>query len=377
MKSEIPFWLKTTPLYELLKEAGGQFVEFAGYFMPVNFSSGIVFEHQTVRNQVGFFDISHMGEISLKGRDASKFLNYVSTNNIDKIKDNQMQYQILCHEDGGVVDDMMAYKFSESDILLVCNASNKDKVYQHLLSLNSGFDLEINDVSDEYSAIALQGPKAIEAIKLLANFSDLNFLEFSNKNDYLVSRSGYTGEDGFEIYGSSSNITELVKTLLDNQIEPIGLGARDTLRFEAGLPLYGHELADFISPIQAGLSFAIDFNKDDFIGKKALLEQKTNPESKIYGLELIDRGIARQGYQVFKEDQLVGFITSGFMIPGTKNSFANALLEGVFKLGEEVEIEIRNKRVKAIIRKKKYIDKNYKIKGERKWDIILKRKSGF
>lgn len=357
MNESVPYYLKSTPLYSLMKEHGGVFVEFVGYYMPVNFKNGIIFEHNSVRNEVGLFDISHMGEIRIKGKEALKFINYLGTNNLNKISNNQMQYQILCHEDGGAIDDMMAYKFSDEEVLLVCNAANKEVVYKYLVSKAVGFLVKITDESESTSAIAIQGPKASQAIKIITDLDQLEYLNFTIVNNLLISRSGYTGEDGFEIYGSDKDIIKLTEELIDKGVVLCGLGSRDTLRFEAGLPLYGHELADYISPVEAGLNFAIDFSKEDFIGKEALLAKKANLEQKIYGLELIDRGIARQGYLVFENEKEIGFITSGFMIPGTKSSYANALLKANYKIGDEVLIEIRNKKIKAIIRKKKYINK--------------------
>ena len=357
MSESVPYYLKSTPLYSLMKEHGGVFVEYVGYYMPVNFSNGIIFEHNSVRNNVGLFDISHMGEIKIKGPEAIKFINYVGTNNLTKISNQQMQYQILCFADGGAIDDMMAYKFSDQEVLLVCNAANKDSVYQHLSKEAKNFKVEVIDESNFTSAIAVQGPKALEAMRLLTDLEPLKYLNFITVDDLLISRSGYTGEDGFEIYGSDKKIIELTKKLLNQGVILCGLGSRDTLRFEAGLPLYGHELADYISPIQAGLNFAIDFNKESFIGKEALLNEKNNLKQKIYGLELLDKGIARQGYLVFDAEKEIGFITSGFMIPGTKSSYANALLSANYKIGDIVEIEIRSRKIKAVIRKKKYINK--------------------
>ncbi|NLB85167.1 MAG: glycine cleavage system aminomethyltransferase GcvT [Acholeplasmataceae bacterium] len=357
MSESVPYYLKSTPLYSLMKEHGGVFVEYVGYYMPVNFSNGIIFEHNSVRNNVGLFDISHMGEIKINGQETIKFINYVGTNNLTKISNQQMQYQILCFADGGAIDDMMAYKFSDQEVLLVCNAANKDSVYQHLLKEAKNFKVEVIDESNFTSAIAVQGPKALEAMRLLTDLEPLKYLNFITVDDLLISRSGYTGEDGFEIYGSDKKIIELTKKLLNQGVILCGLGSRDTLRFEAGLPLYGHELADYISPIQAGLNFAIDFNKESFIGKEALLNEKNNLKQKIYGLELLDKGIARQGYLVFDAEKEIGFITSGFMIPGTKSSYANALLSANYKIGDIVEIEIRSRKIKAVIRKKKYINK--------------------
>lgn len=282
MSENIPFWLKTTPLYETLKEAGGQFVEYGGFYMPVNFGKGIIFEHQTTREDVTLFDISHMGKILLDGVDASKFLNYVSTNNIDKTNEFGMQYQVICHEDGGVIDDLMAYKYSSDKILLICNAANTEVLLNYLIQMAQDYVVEVNNLDEGLAAIAVQGPNSEKALETHFKLDIMKYMEFAEINGFIVSRSGYTGEDGFEIYGKPRHIIELTKKLLKAGVTPAGLGARDTLRFEAGLPLYGHEMADFISPVQAGMNFAIDYSKDNFVGKEALLQQKENLEENLW-----------------------------------------------------------------------------------------------
>lgn len=358
-KNEIPFGLNVTPLYEFFKENEGNFTEFGGYLMPINFKGGIVAEHLAVRNDSGLFDISHMGEIKIKGKEAEDFLNYVSSNNIKKAKDNQMQYHIILQPDGGVVDDLMAYKFSSESIWLVCNAANKDILFYHLEKVlkENPFDVELIDESDDYAAIAVQGPKALEKLDnvLKSNLDEIKYLTSKTVNSFIISRSGYTGEDGFEIYGSDEDIVNLVKDLVKEGVTLCGLGSRDTLRFEAGLPLFGHEMSNYISPVQAGMGFAIDYKKEDFIGKEALLQQKANLETKIYGMELLDRGVLREGYPVYDGEQAVGYITSGFMIPGTRNSYANGVIKNGYKLGDELEVEVRNRRLKVRIRNKKYL----------------------
>ena len=359
--NDVPVGAKVTPLYQTFKDLNATFTEFGGYYMPVHIS-GIIAEHLAVRNASGLFDISHMGEISLTGKDATKFLNYVSTNNITKCADFGMQYQILCHEDGGAIDDMMAYKFNRDSIWLVCNASNQDEVFNHLIKVNDilKYDVKIVNEGEHISAIAVQGPKAFEHLLKVLKVKDLPFMTFEKTDKFIISRSGYTGEDGFEIYGGHADIVGLSNKLLSVGVTACGLGSRDTLRFEAGLPLYGHELTSYINPIQAGLSFAIDFEKDFFMGKEVLLHEKENkPEKKVFGMILLDRGIARQGYDIYDKDKWIGYVTSGFMIPGTKDSYANGLIDASYKIGDEVEIEIRNKRVKSRLRKKSYIKKNY------------------
>lgn len=349
---------KKTALYEVLKKHNATFTSYGGFYMPVSFE-GIVSEHQAVREHAGVFDISHMGEIFLKGLDASKFLNYVSTNNINKISDGQMQYHIITTDDGGVVDDLMAYKFSDKEILLVCNASNQDVLYEHLKEVlkERKDNVKILNEGENYSAISIQGPKALEILAKYVKDVDMEFMTFRMCDKFLVSRSGYTGEDGFEIYGAHKDIVSLTEKLLKDA-KPCGLGSRDTLRFEAGLPLYGHELSAYISPVKAGLNFAIDFSKE-FIGREALLKEKESLDMKIFGMILLDRGIARQGYPIYDGEENIGYVTSGFMIPGTKDSYANGLIKANYKMGDIVTIEIRNKRVQARLRKRSYIKKNY------------------
>lgn len=356
---KIPFGLKTTPLFDFFNENGGSFTDFGGYYMPVNFSEGIISEHHVVRTASGLFDISHMGEIRIEGEEAMDFLNYVSSNDIKKIKPGKMQYTIIMQEDGGAVDDLMVYKFTDNNLLLICNASNKDILFIYLnkIQTEKKFKIKLADESENYAAIAVQGPLTEKILSKVLNkdLREIKFLSFKELNNFIISRSGYTGEDGFEIYGKANDILKVTKDLFENGVGLCGLGARDTLRFEAGLPLFGHEISNYISAIQAGMGFAVSFNKDNFIGKEVLLKQKENLEEKIYGMELIDKGILRQGYPVYDRDEKVGYITSGFMIPGTKKSFANALLKTKYNLGDELEVEVRNRRLKVRLRNRKYL----------------------
>ena len=253
-----------------------------------------------------------------------------------KISPMQMQYHIIMQEDGGAVDDLMVYKFSNEELWLVCNAANKFILFKYLERIlkEKKYEVAIIDESDDYAAIAIQGPKAEPHLQkaLDVKLDDIKYLTFKKINDFIISRSGYTGEDGFEVYGSEKTIKELTKALVKSGVKLCGLGSRDTLRFEAGLPLFGHEISGFISPVQAGLSFAIDYNKETFIGKDVLLKQKANLEEKIYGLELLDRGVLRQGYPIFDKEENVGYITSGFMIPGKKNHMLMVLLKLIIKM---------------------------------------------
>lgn len=356
---DVPKGLKITPLFDYMLEQGGSFTGFGGYYMPVNFKDGIISEHLAVRNESGLFDISHMGEIKLKGKEAEEFLNYISTNNIKKISPKQMQYHIIMQEDGGAVDDLMVYKFSNEELWLVCNAANKIILFKYLEKIlqERKYDVDLIDESDNYAAIAVQGPKTEKHLKEVLNLKleEIKYLTFKKIKDLIISRSGYTGEDGFEIYGEEEKIINLTKSLVKSGVKLCGLGSRDTLRFEAGLPLFGHEISGYISPIQAGLGFAVDFKKETFIGKNVLLEQKANLKEKIYGMELLDKGVLRQGYPIYDGEENVGYITSGFMIPGTRNSYANGLIKSNYKNGDVLEVEVRNRRLKARLRRKKYL----------------------
>jgi len=357
--------MKKTVLYDEHIKLGAKMVEYAGYWMPVEYQ-GITAEHLAVRNACGVFDVSHMGEILIRGKDAKKFVNYLVTSEVPKTP-KKMAYGMLLYEHGGIVDDLMVYFRSDEDIMLVVNASNKDKDYEWIKSHQAGYDVEIIDASDETSLLAVQGPSA--AI-IIANYTtyDLDTLRMFNFDDidlldlpFIVSRSGYTGEDGFEIYGSHDAILTLFKKLIDDGVTPCGLGCRDTLRFEANMPLYGHEIDQDINPLEATLTFALALDKD-FIGKEAILAAKAKGITrKVVGIELLDKGIARAGYEVLKEDQVIGYITTGYMIPGTNKAYALAMLnQGNWEIGTEVLVKIRKNLVPAKVRDKKFLNKKYK-----------------
>ena len=361
--------MKRTALYDKHVALGAKIVEFAGYEMPIVYSS-ITEEHDKVRNECGIFDVSHMGEICVKGKEATEFVDYIFTNDVKSMHDDQVLYGMMLYETGGVVDDLLVYKFHNEHYLLVVNASNVDKDYDWVVK-NNKFDCTVSNESDNFSEVAIQGPKAESVLQKLTDF-DLNEITFFTSKvikvsgfDCLVSRTGYTGEDGFEIYGTNFDIPEIWDQLLDvgkDEILPIGLGARDTLRFEVNLPLYGHELTKDITPLEAGYSFAVKLEAADFIGKEVLVEQKKNKTTRrICGLEMIDKGIMREGYEVYHQDTRVGFITTGYKSPSTGKTVALAMIDRPYdKLGNELEVEIRNKRKKVVVIKKKFYNKNYK-----------------
>ncbi|MBD8003552.1 glycine cleavage system aminomethyltransferase GcvT [Bacillus norwichensis] len=354
--------LKKTPLYPLYKEFGAKTIDFGGWDMPVQFS-GIKNEHEAVRKNAGIFDVSHMGEVIVKGNDSLDFLQKMMTNDFSKLKVGGAMYTALCYENGGVIDDLLVYKLGEEEYFLVVNAANTEKDFDWLKEHIAG-DISVENVSDQYALIAIQGPKAQSILQKLSKDTDLNdigFFKFKQDVDLdgaraIVSRTGYTGEDGFEIYCQAEDAEKLWKTLLeigkDEGIVPCGLGARDTLRFEAALPLYGQELSSEITPLEAGLGFAVKLNKGaDFIGKEALKKQKEQGvERKLAGVEMIDRGIPRTGYKVFSGDSEIGYVTSGTQSPTLKKNIGLVLISSDYaEEGNEVEIEVRKKRLKAKI----------------------------
>lgn len=353
--------LKQTPLISVYREYGGKTIDFGGWELPVQFS-GIKQEHEAVRTKAGLFDVSHMGEFMIKGAGSLPFLQLMMTNDVSKLKTGRAQYTAMCYENGGTVDDLIIYKKDEDDYLLVVNASNIDKDFEWLKK-HTREDVELINISDQIGQLALQGPLAAGILQSLAEEVDLDTIGFFafredvmiNGVSVLVSRTGYTGEDGFELYCKSEDTVKLWKDLLefgkDKGLVPCGLGARDTLRFEAKLPLYGQELSPEVTPIEAGIGFAVKTDKEHFIGKEVLKEQKENSAPrKIVGIEMIDRGIPRHGYPVFVKDEKIGEVTTGTQSPTLKKNVGLVLINVEFaNLDDEVEVEIRGKRLKAKI----------------------------
>jgi len=352
--------LKRTPLFDEYAKYGGKTIDFGGWELPVQFTS-IKEEHDAVRNRAGLFDVSHMGEILVTGPEALDFLQNLLSNDISKIATGQAQYNAMCYENGGVVDDLLTYKLADNHYLLCVNAANIEKDYDWMMENQHQYDVTIDNQSDSYAQIALQGPLAEELLQSLTatDLSAIKYFRFQADVEIaghkaLVSRSGYTGEDGFELYGTPADIKALWDIILeagkDKGVVPAGLGCRDTLRFEAGLPLYGQELSATISPLEAGIGFAVKLNKDDFIGHEALAEQKEHGLArKIVGIEMIDKGIPRHGYKVFKDGQEIGEVTTGTQLPSSKRNVGNALIDSQFAtIGTELEIEIRGKHLKVV-----------------------------
>ncbi|USD81403.1 glycine cleavage system aminomethyltransferase GcvT [Bacillus safensis] len=354
--------LKRTPLFHAYETFGAKTIDFGGWELPVQFSS-IKEEHEAVRTKAGLFDVSHMGEVDVKGQDALPFLQRLLTNDVSKLTDGKALYTAMCYENGGTVDDLLVYQKEKDHYLLVINASNIEKDVDWLLKHQGEDDVLIKNISDQTALLALQGPLAADIIKEVAGeevttlkpFTFLSKAEVANK-EVLVSRTGYTGEDGFEIYCQSEDAVHIWTALLEagqpKGLIPCGLGARDTLRFEARLPLYGQELTKDISPLEGGIGFAVKTDKEaDFIGKAALKKQKEEGlKRKLVGIEMIDKGIPRTDYPVFSGEKQVGIVTTGTQSPTLKKNVGLALIEtSVAELGVEVEVQVRKKRLKAKI----------------------------
>lgn len=352
--------VKKTPLHQAHLNLKAKMVEFAGFDMPISYTS-IKEEHEAVRNNVGMFDVSHMGEILCEGKDAEKFVEYMFTNDVQSLMVGQIAYGMLLYPQGTVVDDLLVYKISKERFFLVVNASNIDKDYQHLIQYSKDFDVLITNLSEVYAEIAVQGPKTENTIKTLLDI-DLSGLEFFHfiqvkyhDHNLLISRTGYTGEDGFEIYGDSVIIQKLWDTFIEGGIMPCGLGCRDTLRFEANLPLYGHEISQDITPLEAGLKYFVKIDLHlDFLGKEYLMNHDV--KRRVVGLELDQKSIPREGYKVYKDDEEIGYITTGYLSISTGKPIALAMVNRPHtKQGTKVSVQIRNKMFTGFIRDKKFL----------------------
>lgn len=344
-----------TPLYDSYSKYGGKTIDFGGWDLPVQFSS-IKEEHHQVREGAGIFDVSHMGEIRVTGKDTLPYLQKMLTNDLSKAKPGQCQYAAMCYEDGGTVDDLVLYKFSDEEVLLIVNAANIEKDFAWLQEHTAG-DVKLTNESEEFAQLAVQGPQAEKITQTLTDFrlNELKFFRFQNDvsingHSVLISRTGYTGEDGFEIYCRPEDAAALWEALIEAGASPIGLGARDTLRFEAKLALYGQELSKDITPIEAGIGFAVKTDKETAcIGWETLKKQKEEgPPRKLVGLEMIEKGIPRTGYPVLAEDKEIGFVTSGTQSPTLGLNVGLALVDEAYsELGSEVIVQIRKKQLKA------------------------------
>ena len=362
--------LKFTCLHDRHVALGAKMSPFAGYDMPIQYS-GITDEHIAVRTKVGMFDVSHMGEIFVSGPDAEKFVNHIFTNDIRGFQPGKVLYGMMLYPEGGVVDDLLVYREFEPDhFLLVVNAANIDKDREWILAQAEGYNVDVDDMSEAWGQIALQGPEAEKVmceVLGLEKARDLGFYEYMESEwgglRMIVSRTGYTGEDGFELYATPEATCDLWDRLLKAGVKPCGLGCRDTLRFEAGLPLYGDELSADITPVMAGLSMFCKLDKDEFIGKDVIVKQKAEGvERKLVGIELQDKAIPRAGYSVETEDGTeVGVVTTGYHSISLDKSICFALVDSRFAaLGTPLCIRIRKKVFPGITVKKRFYQTNYK-----------------
>lgn len=343
---------------------GAKMSPFAGYDMPIQYSN-ITDEHNAVRHHCGVFDVSHMGEIFVSGPGSAAFVNHIFTGDAAALENGKILYGMLLYPDGGVVDDLLVYRIAAEEFLLVVNAANIAKDDEWIRSQAGGFEVVIDNQSEKWGQIALQGPEAEEVLGRVLGIdgSALGFYTFMVKDGVIVSRTGYTGEDGFEVYSAPEAICAMWDSLMDAGITPCGLGCRDTLRFEAGLPLYGHELSAEISPVMAGLGMFCNMEKAEFIGKDAIAAQKAGAiDRKLVGLEVHDRAIPRGGYPVeTPEGEPVGEVTTGYRSISLDKSICFALVgKAVSALGTELQVRIRNKVFPATVVKKRFYQTNYK-----------------
>lgn len=354
---------KKTCLYDKHVALGALMSPFGGFVMPIQYSN-IIEEHQAVRHECGVFDVSHMGEVLISGTEAERYVNHIFTNDVSCMPVGKILYGMMCYEDGGVVDDLLVYKMADDCFFLVINAANISKDWAWIQEQAKGYDVVLEHQSEAYGELAVQGPQSERVMEQVLGLAckELSFYTFKQVNDVIVSRTGYTGEDGFEIYAQPSYINECWDRLMEAGVKPCGLGCRDTLRFEVGLPLYGDELSADITPIMAGLGAFVKLDKQEFIGREALLRQKMEgPEKKLVGIELSDKAIPRHGYTILKDGQEVGVVTTGYHTISTDKSVCMALVDSsCAALGTEVEIQIRKKTFPGTVCKKRFYDKHYK-----------------
>lgn len=348
-----------SPLYDCHVELKGKMVSYAGYLLPVQYEQGLVKEHLAVRNEVGMFDVSHMGEILIEGEDSLSYIQKLVTNDCSKMYDGQVKYSPMCNEEGGVIDDLLIYKFNNERYMFVVNAANREKDFSWMKSNEFG-NITLSDISDDIALIAVQGPKSGQVLSKIMDESFLpkKYYSFTDKVyvadcQAMVSKTGYTGELGYEIYCKSSDVTKIWKKLLekgkDDGIVPCGLGCRDTLRLEAGMPLYGNELNECITPVEAGLSFAVKMNKDNFIGKEAIINKGDSNKVRV-GLKITGRGIAREDCKILYNDKEIGQTTSGTHLPYVDYAGAMAYVDKEYSsLGTKVLIQVRKRHIEGEI----------------------------
>ena len=363
--------LKITCLFDVHEKLNAKMFEFAGWEMPLEYTSAVK-EHEHVRKSAGLFDVSHMGEVEVRGDEAQQFIQYLITNDVSNLKADEILYSPMCYENGTTVDDLLVYKRGQNDYLLIINAGNIDKDYEWIVENSKKFNVETKNISDKVAQLALQGPLAEEILSKLTNqdLSQIEFYKFKQNVDVcgepcIVSRTGYTGEDGFEIYCDKNVAQKIWNAILEEgkeRVVPAGLGARDTLRSEVNLPLYGHEISEEIPPLEAGLSIFVKLDKDDFIGKDSLKALKESGNArKLVAFELTGKGMVRGGYDVEIDGEVVGFVTTGLKSPTLDKFIGMAIIDSdKARVGQEIGIRVRKKLVPAVIVKRPFYKKQYK-----------------
>lgn len=360
---------KTTCLHDRHVALGAKMVPFGGFDMPIQYTD-IADEHRAVRTACGVFDVSHMGEVRVTGPQAEAFVQHIFTNDVAGATVGKIFYGMMLHPDGGTIDDLLVYKMGDNDFLLVINAANIDKDVAWINEQAVAYDVKADNQSDHYGQLAVQGPEAERVVEEVLHLpcSELVFytfktLETAEGETVIVSRTGYTGEDGFELYGSHDFIRRMWDALMESgRAQPCGLGCRDTLRFEVGLPLYGDELSDDISPVMAGLSMFVKLDKPEFVGREAIARQKAEGVSRrVVGIELQGRAIPRHGYEVESEGRVVGTVTTGYSSISTGKSVCMALVDAdCAKLGTPLQVRIHRKLHDGVVVKKRFYQKSYK-----------------
>lgn len=359
--------MKKTALYDKHIALGAKMVPFAGFDMPVQYS-GVTEEHFAVREKVGIFDVSHMGQFFVEGPNAKALLQKVTTNNLDTVADGKAQYTCLPNETGGIVDDLIIYKMNEEKYFVVVNASNIDKDWDHISKYNASFNAKLTNASDEMSLLAVQGPKAVETLQKITeiNLGDIPYYSFvtgkvGGIEDVIISNTGYTGSGGFEIYFKNENANQLWDATIEAGEEfgimPCGLASRDTLRLEKGFCLYGNDIDDTTSPLEAGLGWITKFDKD-FVSKEIFAKQKEEGVTKkLIGFELTDKGVPRHDYAIVDADgKVIGKVTSGTQSPMKKIGIGLGYVDIAHsKVGTEIFIQVRNKNIPAIIVKTPFV----------------------
>ena len=368
---------KRTCLYDKHVALGALIQPFGGFDMPLLYQSSIQQEHKAVREHVGLFDVSHMGEVTVKGKDAERYVQHIFTNDVSGMPTGKILYGMMCYDNGGTVDDLLVYKLGEQDFFLVINAANIDKDWAWMQEHAEGFDIDLQNRSDYYGQIAVQGPESEDVMERVLGLTCSELVFYTCKviptpnpsrsggvgGESLISRTGYTGEDGFEVYGPHDFIRDCWDKLIAAGVQACGLGCRDTLRFEVGLPLYGDELSETITPIMAGLGMFVKLDKAEFIGKEALARQKAEgPAKKLVGIELFDKAIPRHGYTVLNmAGETIGEVTTGYHTLSSDKSVCMALVDAAYaQLDTDVQIQIRKKVFPGKVVKKQFYNKSYK-----------------